>query len=146
MFWNHFTQLCAAKGLSPNGVAKELSISSGSVTKWKTGTIPQNGTLKKIADYFGVSVSYLKGETEEQKKPAENGELTEHEQNVINAYRLQPHLQEAVDRVLGVEKEGKILLFTAAQSADNRPTAYVYKDKESWKKIQDAPDTDDTLI
>jgi transcriptional regulator with XRE-family HTH domain len=42
-------------------VAKELGISSGAVTNWKNGAVPQSATLKRIADYFGVSTSYLLG-------------------------------------------------------------------------------------
>lgn len=61
MFWERFIQLCAERNAKPNPVAKELGISSGSVTNWKNGAVPQSATLKKIADYFGVSTSYLLG-------------------------------------------------------------------------------------
>lgn len=91
MFWNIFFNLCKAKGKSPNAVAKELSVSSGSVTSWKNGKVPHHGTLIKIADYFGVSVDYLlgkeeAGESEEMKKIHELiGQLTEEEvQEAIN--------------------------------------------------------------
>ena len=59
MFWKNYQTLCAQKGLSANKVAKDLSISSGSVTNWKNGTIPSNATLQKIADYFEVSINCL---------------------------------------------------------------------------------------
>jgi transcriptional regulator with XRE-family HTH domain len=59
MFWEKYTALCAQQGASPNSVAKSLSIASGTVTKWKNGSVPQNATLKKIADYFGVTVESL---------------------------------------------------------------------------------------
>lgn len=61
MFWNTLVELCNKKGVSPNFVAKELGITSGTVTSWKKGGIPRDTTLRKIADYFGVSVSYLIG-------------------------------------------------------------------------------------
>ena len=62
MFWNIFYELCKKKGTTPTAVARELSISSGSVTFWKKeGKLPQTATLRKIADYFGVSVEYLLG-------------------------------------------------------------------------------------
>lgn len=69
MFWDVFYNLCRGKNLYPNNVAKEIGISSGSVTLWKKGTVPNGGTLQKIAAYFGVSVDYLLGK-EEEKKPA----------------------------------------------------------------------------
>lgn len=61
MFWERFVQLCAERNTKPNPVAKELGISSGAVTNWKNGAVPQSATLKRIADYFGVSTSYLIG-------------------------------------------------------------------------------------
>lgn len=61
MFWQNFIKLCAERGLSPNAVARELSISSGAVTKWKNGTFPQNSTMKKIANYFNVPISFFEG-------------------------------------------------------------------------------------
>ena len=81
MFWASFANLCREGGKTPNAVAKELNISSGSITAWKNGTEPRSGTVKKIADYFGVSVSDLLGE---EKKPAPEGELSEERREVLS--------------------------------------------------------------
>lgn len=59
MFWETFIKLCASNGTKPNPVAAKLGLSSGSITKWKNGAKPNDTTLQKIADYFGVSVDYL---------------------------------------------------------------------------------------
>ena len=59
MFWENLIELCNKNGKKPNPVAKELGISSGAVTSWKNGTIPSTTTLKKLADYFGVTVEYF---------------------------------------------------------------------------------------
>ena len=61
MFWNTLVELCNKKGVSPNFVAKELGITSGTVTSWKKGAIPRDTTLNKIAKYFGVTPAYLLG-------------------------------------------------------------------------------------
>nr|UWF99128.1 MAG: helix-turn-helix domain protein [Bacteriophage sp.] len=62
MFWSVFVGLCAKREVSPNAVAKALGLSSGSVTLWKNGAVPRSTTIKKIADYFGVSPeSFLAG-------------------------------------------------------------------------------------
>ena len=64
MFWEIFSYLCSQQGTSPTQATKELGIAAGSVTKWKNGSAPRAATLRKIADYFGVSVEYLlNGET-----------------------------------------------------------------------------------
>lgn len=61
MFWERFVALCNEKGISPNGVCSELGFSNATATKWKNGSAPRATTIRKIADYFGVSVSYLIG-------------------------------------------------------------------------------------
>ena len=61
MFWEKFVSLCNEKGVSPNGVCAELGLSNAVATKWKNGSAPRASTARKIADYFGVSVSYLLG-------------------------------------------------------------------------------------
>jgi transcriptional regulator with XRE-family HTH domain len=67
-FWNIFFDLCREKGKAPNTVAKELGISSASITWWKKGERnPSQRTLKAIADYFGISVSYLLGYEVQEK-------------------------------------------------------------------------------
>ena len=65
MFWDRFYQLSIKQNTKPNPVAKDLGISSGVLTKWKSGGIPNGETLTKIADYFDVSVDYLLERTDE---------------------------------------------------------------------------------
>lgn len=45
-------------GISQGKLEKELGFSNGSISKWKTST-PNPERLKKLADYFNVSVEYL---------------------------------------------------------------------------------------
>lgn len=74
MFWDRFYSLCIENNTKPNPLAKELGISSGIVTKWKQGGIPNGDTLKKIADRLGTSVDYLLGRTDIKKEPDFNNE------------------------------------------------------------------------
>lgn len=108
MFWDKFIELCANKGISPNAVAKELSISSGAVTKWKNGAVPQNSKLKLISDYFGVTTEYFfinHNESETQKtdttdiavqikKYLEEQKLSEAEKTLLDLFRLIPENQQ----------------------------------------------------
>ena len=59
MFWDQFIKLCNDNHTRPNPVAKELGYSSGVVTKWKNGSLPQTEALIKISQHFNVSVDYL---------------------------------------------------------------------------------------
>lgn len=66
IFFDRFLQLCAENSTSPNAVAKQLSISSGSVTAWKKNeTTPRISTAQKLADYFHVTLDYLLGNVNE---------------------------------------------------------------------------------
>ena len=143
MFWNIFVKLCHEDGSKPTAIALKLGFSNATATKWKNGSIPQGSTLQKIADYFGVTVDYLLGKTE---NPTGEGELTEHEAKVLNAYRNQPEMQIAVDRLLGIYNDEYVQLYTAASSKDNRPDKIIKMPKENWEKIKNTPDTDDTLM
>ena len=64
MFWERFVQECSNVGKKPNPVAKELGISSGAVTSWKNGRVPNTKALNLLSEYFGVSVDYLLGRTD----------------------------------------------------------------------------------
>lgn len=68
MFWETYVRLCTENNTYPNPVAASLGISSGAVTKWKNGSIPNSVSLHKIANYFGCTEGYLLGK-EEAKSP-----------------------------------------------------------------------------
>ncbi len=61
MFWKRFYNLCLQHGKRPNPIGKEIGLSSGIISKWKNGGIPNGETLMKLANYFDVSVDYLLG-------------------------------------------------------------------------------------
>lgn len=72
--YERFEQLLKEHGVSAYKVSKETGIPQPTLSGWKrTNRTPQIRTLKAIADYFGVSVEYLKGETDDRgqkEKPA----------------------------------------------------------------------------
>lgn len=59
MFWEKFLSLSNEKGISPSYAVSQLGLAHGCITQWKKGAMPRQATLRKIADYFGVSVEYL---------------------------------------------------------------------------------------
>lgn len=63
-FWEIFYNLCIQNGTKPNPVAKEIGLSSATCTQWKKGAVPSSSSVAKIAEYFGVSVNYLLGNSE----------------------------------------------------------------------------------
>lgn len=59
MFWDNYYRLCAKEGKTPNKVAAELEISSGTVTGWKKGALPRPQVMQKLCDHFGVTKEQL---------------------------------------------------------------------------------------
>lgn len=73
MFYDNYLRLCNQKGVSASGAALEMGLSRAAVTGWAQGKVPRDATLRRIADYFGVSVEEL---TRDQKeKPVEDDGL-----------------------------------------------------------------------
>lgn len=66
MFWKRFWEECDRRGLTPNHAGRLIGVSSGTITAWKQGTIPQGRTLNQVASFFGVSSDYLLGNTDER--------------------------------------------------------------------------------
>lgn len=60
-----FEQLLQKRGISTYRVAKDLGIAQSVFSAWKNGTSsPKTNKLQKIADYFGVTMDYLTGVSE----------------------------------------------------------------------------------
>ena len=72
-FYNKFIKLCNEKGVKPSPMLESIGIQKTAATNWKNRrSKPTHANLQKIADYFGVSVEYLKGESENKKTPHPN--------------------------------------------------------------------------
>lgn len=69
MFKVKFEKLCNDKNVPPSTVCRAIGITPSAYSQWTDSTVPRRATLAKIADYFGVSVSYLtdqaSGDTDE---------------------------------------------------------------------------------
>ena len=70
MFFERFAALCDGDSISPNALASEIGVSSGTITNWKNGRKPKIEHLQLISHRFGVSIDYLVGES--SIKNAEN--------------------------------------------------------------------------
>ncbi|MBD5473632.1 MAG: helix-turn-helix transcriptional regulator [Lachnospiraceae bacterium] len=71
-----FSQLLQKFGVTAYKVSKATGISQSSLSDWKLGKItPKTENMKKIADYFGVSLEYLM--TGEEKDGGETYYLNE---------------------------------------------------------------------
>ena len=70
-FMERVDELTKEKGLTGKQVMEQCGISKNSFVNWRNGRMPTKTTKKTLADFFGVSVEYLMGETDDrgQKNP-----------------------------------------------------------------------------
>ncbi len=105
MFKERFTRLCNERGESPSAVCVKLGLSNSTYSMWDENSMPRKATLLRMSDYFGVSVEYLKGESNEKNKALVFDEcFTEKEKELVTAYRNHPEMHEAVHKILGMEE------------------------------------------
>lgn len=58
--YNKFVELLKGKGVTAYQVSKDTGISNSTLSDWKAGrSEPKLDKLKKLADYFGVEVTYF---------------------------------------------------------------------------------------
>jgi len=80
VFYDNFLSLCKSQNISPIEIRRALGISQSTMASWKSrGLTPKYETLSKISDYFGVSIDYLLGNTEQKEKasiPKDEREIT----------------------------------------------------------------------
>ena len=135
-------------------LAEALGLNRQVVTDWKAGRSKSyKKYLPQLSDYFAVSVDYLLGKTDEQTEQAtatvielKDHNFTEHECQLIAAYRAKPEMQAAVDKLLGLNEDGYVRIYSAARSMDKKPDNIITLQQEDWERIKNAPETDETLI
>lgn len=62
-FAERLDMLCKEKEISKRKLEREAGLANGSTSKWKDKN-PNQASLQKLSEYFGVSISYLIGESE----------------------------------------------------------------------------------
>ena len=145
MFIERLLKLISEKGISRKQFNDDVQINKNQLKRWETaGTVPNRTTLNVIARYFGVSVEYLLGETDErapkEKSPA-GAELSEKHQRLITAYdKSEPVVKATVDRLLGIE-EKTYTVKVAARSGGGIIEKTLTE--EEYKRLMELPDVED---
>lgn len=91
MFVDVFEKLCEENGIAPSRVLDNLGITRSAYSRWSKGGSPSNETKKKIADYFGITVSELMS-GEIKKSPAKAAEDDELEA-ILQDFKDNPELR-----------------------------------------------------
>ena len=89
--YNIFEKLCELNNVTPYRVCKETGITTATISNWKAGRyVPKQDKMKKIADYFKVTVDYL---------------MTGEESDIIEESRVDPKhgkdIAEKINEIIG---------------------------------------------
>jgi transcriptional regulator with XRE-family HTH domain len=84
MFYDIVNNLCKERKTTITRMAEDIGLSNAAPTSWRKGSVPKLSTLEKIADYFDVSVDYLRG-VETKKAPTPKGEREYSDLDLIEA-------------------------------------------------------------
>ena len=69
MLYEKIQEICDSKGTTVSGLEKDLGFSNSTIRTWKNSS-PSIENLKKVADYFGITVDELiSGEKERRTVP-----------------------------------------------------------------------------
>ena len=82
--YEYFQRLLDKYGVTAYKVAKETGVTTATLTNWKKGKYtPKPDKLQKIADYFGVPLSYLLTGVEDEPIKERSPELTARDERDI---------------------------------------------------------------
>lgn len=84
MFYEIVNNLCKERKTTITRMAEDIGLSNAAPTSWRKGSTPKLSTLEKIADYFDVSVDYLRGK-DDKKTPTPKGEREYSDLDLIEA-------------------------------------------------------------
>lgn len=147
MFYQNLLTLCGQRSTSPTRVVRELGISGGSVTNWKSGAVPHDATLRKIADYFGITVDDLLGN--DTPTPAPSSPVitfTPEEQRVILRYRaVSEEARLIIRKILDIPNgdEELVPVYHAANSKDGTAEdRIIYRTRAELDALENVPESD----
>lgn len=79
-----FSELLQKYGVTPYKVSKETGVSQSTLSDWKRGiSTPKPDKLQKIADYFGIPLTYLLTGNMSEQKNVKSSELNSKDERDI---------------------------------------------------------------
>lgn len=114
-----FEQLLQRNNISAYKVAKETGVTQSTLSDWKRGrSTPKTENMKKLADYFGVSIDYLMtGHEKKEDSPKLNSRDLKDIESILESteqllkqdglmFDGDPASPEAIDSILSAMKIG----------------------------------------
>ena len=126
-------------GLTADEVGLMVGKSGKTVNGWENArSQPDAEILLQLCDIY--EVEDIMAEFSELKELAKKNHfpLTQHEKDVVTAYRNKPEMQPAIDKLLGIEDDELIAVPVAARSENNKPVGIAYISKEQLEQLNNA--------
>lgn len=99
-FYKNFIRLCHDRGIKPGPACDGIGVGRAAASKWARGVTPNDTTLLKVADFFGISAEFLLEDHGEPEFYA-----TKAEREIIVKFReLSDREKQIVRYILGVTK------------------------------------------
>jgi transcriptional regulator with XRE-family HTH domain len=96
MFYDNVLKICEMRGVKPTKVLEEIGASTGNISKWKTGSVPNVDLALRFARHIGVSLDYLVTGEEFHAEPLESTPVSEFEKDWLSLARSIPESKRAM--------------------------------------------------
>lgn len=110
-FLERLKMLCDEKGVSQRKLEQDLRLSNGSTSKWKNSS-PSGDVLRKISEYFNVSIDYLMGKDDVK---SELSPKSEQEKKLIVLFRETNGVSDSDKEMLVKQFESTIDMYLKAK-------------------------------
>ena len=136
-----------SKGYTLSELEKCTGIPSQTLNRYELEQrVPKVDVVNDIAEKLGLNTLWLQGfdinDNPTAKINMKDKDLSPHEKEVITAYRNNPPMQTAVDKLLGVSPETEKTYNIKIAARNGKFEEKTITDSE-LKKIMDLPDVDD---
>ena len=105
---DNFFNLLKERKISAKKLSEDTGISTGNISDWKNGrSMPTAVKLIQLANYLDCSVDFILGRTDIVSSSNENTlkiDISEQERKLLSAYRQNPNMQSAVNKLLSIEQ------------------------------------------
>ena len=118
-FSQRLSEMRTAKNISAAALAAEIGVLKSQIEKFESGRLtPSKQQQEKLAKYFGVSVMYLNGETDDPEDMAG---------------WLSGNIPDEPASIPVIEKKSPVLVSSGAADKDNAPMFNMLLKSESFK-------------
>ena len=134
-------------------LGKQIGVQKSAIRKYEAGIVENipKSSIQKMATIFNVKPSYIMGwedtatSTYSRSNVLDSSFISQHELKIVDAYRTNPEMQQAVDTLLNVKRDPTLHIVKKA-ARNGKYKVFTLTDDEFQKMkaadeaLEDAPD------